>query len=82
MVILCARSVKRRQSILVDVFVYLHRHLLYRPQISTNKNQIADFNDGRVQQKRVLVLVFIHSCAADLSFVSSVSELMLFRVHI
>ena len=49
-----------------------------------NKNHIADFNDSRVQQKRVLVLVlvFIHSRTAGLRFVLGVSDLMLFRVYI
>ena len=49
-----------------------------------NKNHITDFNDGRVQQKRVLVLVLVfnHSRTAGLSFVSGVSDLMLFRVYI
>ena len=49
-----------------------------------NKNHTTDFNDGRVQQKRVLVLVLVfnHSRTAGLSFVSGVPDLLLFRVYI
>ena len=82
MVILCAKGVETRQLILIDVLVYFHREFLYRPQISTNKSHIADFNDGCVRQKQVLVLVLIHNYTAGLSFVSGVSDLMLFRVYI